>query len=239
VSTDRLLTTIRSSYYLQIYSLRGTRFWLISSVPSNKPRGLLDHLVDISRFSETSATICRPIKASYPGRLESSSTHLWETEISHRIIVHSYFTWGARWRSWLRYYAINRQVAGSIPHGVIGIFQWHNPSGRTMALGSTQPLTEMSTTCITWGKGGLCVRLTTLPPSCAVVMKSGNLNFLEPSGPFQACNGTTLTLPYFRWRNIQLYQLLHLGQELYGLNLSIKLRRATSFLKMFSVSFEF
>jgi len=24
--------------------------------------------------------------------------------------------------------------------GVIGIFQWHNPSGRTVALGSTQPL---------------------------------------------------------------------------------------------------
>ena len=30
--------------------------------------------------------------------------------------------------------------AGSIPNGVIGIFQWHNPSGRTMVLGSTQPL---------------------------------------------------------------------------------------------------
>jgi len=44
------------------------------------------------------------------------------------------------------------------------------------------------------GKGGWCVRLTTLPPSCAIVMKSGNLNFLEPSGPLQACNGTAL--PY-------------------------------------------
>jgi len=31
------------------------------------------------------------------------------------------------------------------------------------------------------GKGCRCVRLTTLPPSCAVVMKSGNLNFLEPT----------------------------------------------------------
>ena len=31
-----------------------------------------------------------------------------------------------------------------------------------------------------------------LPPHCAVVMKSGNLNFLEPSGPLQACNGTAL-----------------------------------------------
>jgi len=33
------------------------------------------------------------------------------------------------------------------------------------------------------GKGGRCVRLTTLPLSCTVFMKSGNLNFLEPSGP--------------------------------------------------------
>ena len=34
-----------------------------------------------------------------------------------------------------------------------------------------------------------------LPPSCAVVMKSGNLNILEPSGPLQTCNGTALPLP--------------------------------------------
>ena len=39
--------------------------------------------------------------------------------------------------------------------------------------------------------------LTTLPPSCAVVMKSGNLNFLEPSGPLQACNGTALPFCHF------------------------------------------
>jgi hypothetical protein len=44
----------------------------------------------------------------------------------------------------LRYCATNQRVAGSIPDGVIGIFLWHNPSDRTMALGSTQPLTEMS-----------------------------------------------------------------------------------------------
>jgi len=49
-----------------------------------------------------------------------------------------------RWRSWLRHYATSRKVAGSIPDGVIGIFHRHNPSGRTIALGPTQPLTEMS-----------------------------------------------------------------------------------------------
>ena len=31
------------------------------------------------------------------------------------------------------------------------IFHWHNPSGRTMALGSTQSLTEMSTRNMSWG----------------------------------------------------------------------------------------
>jgi len=42
----------------------------------------------------------------------------------------------------------SRKVAVSIPDGVIGIFHWHNLSGRTMALGLTQPLTEMSTSNI-------------------------------------------------------------------------------------------
>jgi hypothetical protein len=51
---------------------------------------------------------------------------------------------------WLRYCATNRKVAGSIPDGVIGIFHCHNLSDRTMALGSTQPLTEMSTRSISW-----------------------------------------------------------------------------------------
>jgi len=37
------------------------------------------------------------------------------------------------------------------------------------------------------GEGGRCIRLTTLPPSCAIVTKSGNRNFLEPSGPLRAC----------------------------------------------------
>jgi len=49
------------------------------------------------------------------------------------------------------------------------------------------------------GKGGRCVGLTTLPPSCADFVKSGNLDFPEgnldfpePSGPVEACNATAL-----------------------------------------------
>jgi hypothetical protein len=40
---------------------------------------------------------------------------------------------------------------GSIPDGVIGIFHWHNTSDRTMAMGLTQPLAEMSTRNISLG----------------------------------------------------------------------------------------
>ena len=40
------------------------------------------------------------------------------------------------------------------------------------------------------------MRLTTLSSSYAVVIKSGNLNFLEPSGPLQTCNGTALPLQH-------------------------------------------
>ena len=56
-----------------------------------------------------------------------------------------------------------------------------------MALGSTHPLTEMSTRSICWGKGGRCVRLTTLPRSCTVVIKSGNVNRLTPNDPYMGC----------------------------------------------------
>jgi hypothetical protein len=44
-------------------------------------------------------------------------------------------------------------------------FNWPNPSSRTMALLSTQPLAEMSTWNLPGVKGGRPVRLTTSPPS--------------------------------------------------------------------------
>jgi hypothetical protein len=68
---------------------------------------------------------------------------------------------------WLRHWGKNWNVVGSFPDGVFKIFHWHNHSGRNMALGSTRPLTEMSTRNISWGKGGRCMELTILLPSCA------------------------------------------------------------------------
>ena len=84
----------------------------------------------------------------------------------------------------IRSCATNRKVTGSIPDGVIGIFHLHNPSDRTMALGSTQPLTEMSTRRISWGQMRPVRKadnLTTFLYRCHEIW--------EPSGPLQACNG--------------------------------------------------
>jgi hypothetical protein len=60
---------------------------------------------------------------------------------------------GTRWRTSLRHCATSQKVANSIPDGVSGIFHRHNLSGRTMALRSTQRLTEMITRTISWGGG--------------------------------------------------------------------------------------
>ena len=106
---------------------------------------------------------------------------------------------------WLRYCATNRKVACSTLAGVDGVFHWHKilpvallPWGRLSLQQKWVP------GAFPGDKGGRCVRLTTLPLSCAVVVKSGNPNFLEPSGPLQVCNGTALILRYTspskRWR---------------------------------------
>jgi hypothetical protein len=58
--------------------------------------------------------------------------------------------WGTTVAQWLRYCATNRKVAGSIPNGDMEFFIDINPSDRTMALGSSHPLPEMSTRIISW-----------------------------------------------------------------------------------------
>ena len=50
----------------------------------------------------------------------------------------------------MKHCATSLRVAGSIPDGVIGTVHGLNPSGHTMALGSTQSLTEISTRNVFW-----------------------------------------------------------------------------------------
>jgi len=73
---------------------------------------------------------------------------------------------------------------GSIPDSVIRVFHRHNPSGRTMSLGLTEPLTEISTRNISWVNGDQCIGLTTLPPSradCLEIWKR------QPPGTLRHC----------------------------------------------------
>ena len=75
---------------------------------------------------------------------------------------------GTRWRSWLRHCATCRKVAGSIPDGVIGIFLFtlsfrpHYGPGVDSACNKNEYQEYFL-----GGKGGRCVGVTTLPPSCA------------------------------------------------------------------------
>ena len=73
-----------------------------------------------------------------------------------------------------------------------------------MALGLTQLLTEMSTSNISWwvkaaGVQGWQPYLLHVP----IVLKSGSLNLLGPSGPVQACNGKAL--PFYVLFMIQVF----------------------------------
>jgi len=87
----------------------------------------------------------------------------------------------------LRYKSEGR---GFDSYGVTGIFHCNNPSGRTMTLDLTQPRTEMITRNISLrDKGGRCKGLTTLPPSCADCLESG-----EPQSP-----GTLRVCPGLQW----------------------------------------
>ena len=68
--------------------------------------------------------------------------------------------------------ALHYKSEGSIPDGDIGIFHRHNPSDRTMVLGSTQPLTEMSTRSISWGYKRpvrKAINLTTFLGHCHII----------------------------------------------------------------------
>jgi len=68
----------------------------------------------------------------------------------------------------------------NFPDGVIGGFSL---TGRNRVLESTQPLTEMNTRNISWGKGGRCLVLTTWHLHVKTVSKSGSLKLLVTSGP--------------------------------------------------------
>jgi hypothetical protein len=105
------------------------------------------------------------------------------TRKSHIKYVCMVMIWGTRQRSWLRHYATRRMFADSSTDEV-DFFNLPNSSSSTMALMSTQPLTEMSTRTFREGKGDWRVRLTKLPPSVSRVSREnmGALTSHDPMG---------------------------------------------------------
>jgi hypothetical protein len=72
--------------------------------------------------------------------------------------------------SWLRQFTTTWKVIDKFQLG--SCFLQLDLSIHTVALGSTQPLTEICTRHIAWGgKGSGCEGLKTLPPSCADCLK--------------------------------------------------------------------
>jgi hypothetical protein len=124
---------------------------------------------NIQRHATVSHNLCA-VTTKHPGK---------SYRILHFTIPHSYFIptatyaviYSWRWAWWkpetcrvleikakiqlhLDGYIVFKHNLGSTfrpSDGSIGIFHWHHPSGRTLALGLTQPVTEMSTRNIFWG----------------------------------------------------------------------------------------
>jgi len=98
--------------------------------------------------------------------------------------------------------ATSRHVAGSIPVGVIGIFHWHNPSGHTVALVSTQPLTEMNTRDISLGvKEDGADKITTFMSRLSRNLGASN-SWNRQGQNLQVCNGIHLQFTFYANTNI-------------------------------------
>jgi hypothetical protein len=110
-----------------------------------------------------------------------------EKQIKWHLILIS-LIWFITCRTVYTHYALSTNVTGSIPDKVIEFFNWPNPSSCYMALGSAQPVTEMSTRNLPRGKG-------------RPTRKADNLTTLLSPRPL---TGTALTITFtvqsIHWR---------------------------------------
>ena len=123
--------------------------------------------------------LCLPKILTWTG-LWSNPDHCGET--GTRQYYTRYIPISTPWRSWFMHYASSRKVR--FPMVWLEFFIC-----RTMALGLTRPLTEMSTRNISCG-----VKAAVPKVEKPIVFKSESLNLLESSGPVQACIGIALLL---------------------------------------------
>jgi hypothetical protein len=129
---------------------------------------------------------------------------------------------GTRWCGLFRHCATSRRVAGSIPDSVNRIFYWHNLSGCTMAMGSTQPLAKMSTRNFPEVKSGGYLRLNNITtPMCRLFWNLGSSTSWKPTG---------LNMPELGLHYHYVYIYVKINMSFFIYILSFKQYRPTSFL---------
>jgi hypothetical protein len=96
-------------------------------------------------------------------------------------------------------------------------FNWLHPSSCTMALGSAQPLTEMSTSNLLGGKGRSSRNADNLTAifEPTVLRKCGRLDILQPYGLPWPVTGIALPLPLSprKLRHVILYMFTNVLEE--------------------------
>jgi hypothetical protein len=107
------------------------------------------------------------------------------------ILTTNYFG-GMQWHSWLRHCTTSQKVTNSIPCGVTAIFHWRNPLA-TLWLWGCLGLYEKWVPGIFPGRYRWQLCYLHVP----VVLKSGSLKLLEPSGHAQPCTGIALPYKFF------------------------------------------
>jgi len=111
------------------------------------------------------------------------------------ICVHNF--WGTRWRIWVRHCATSREVAGSVPDWVIGIFslKWSFRPHYGLGFDSASNRNEYQEYFL-GSKGGRCTGLTTLPLTCAHCLEIWDC---QPRGIPRAFKGTALRFYILTW----------------------------------------
>jgi hypothetical protein len=97
-----------------------------------------------------------------------------------------------------RHYATSREVAGSVPNEVVRFFNYPNPSSRTLAPGSTQPLTEMATRNHPVSKGKPERKADNLTATCELISrKCGSLDVSQTYGSPRPVTGQLYLLTLY------------------------------------------